>query len=71
MVRSGQGDQANLVLLNDNPLEDINHTRQIESVVIHGQLINRQQLDTILERIKVINNKVREQDISPYLKHPH
>jgi len=72
--QSGQiraGDPANLVLLNANPLIDINNTRQINSVIIHGHLLTREQLDIILERIKTINDNERSRDISAYLKHGH
>ncbi|WP_395373408.1 amidohydrolase family protein [Marinicella sp. W31] len=62
------GYKANLVLLRKNPLTDIRHTRSIESVIINGQLLNRQQLDTILERIRMANNETRTIDISDYQK---
>lgn len=68
--QSGQikvGEKANMVLLNSNPLADISNTKDIESVIIHGRLLDRSQLDLILERIKNINNSERTRDIKPFL----
>lgn len=39
------GKRADLVLLSANPLDNITNTRQIESVVSKGRLLNRNQLD--------------------------
>ena len=44
------GKVANLVLLDANPLADIRNTRRIDSVVLHGRLIGRNDLNTMLER---------------------
>ena len=60
------GYQANLVILKHNPLENISHTRSIQAVINKGHLLNRTQLDTILHRIKNLNNQQRTQDITPY-----
>lgn len=43
---------ADLLLLNANPLEDINNTRQIESVIKDGKLYTRADLDDILLRLE-------------------
>jgi len=40
---------ADLVLLNADPLEDINNTAKISAVVKAGKLIDRDQLDSLLE----------------------
>lgn len=46
------GKKANFLLLNENPLEDIQATLSIESVVINGQVLNRKKLDEMLGEIK-------------------
>lgn len=48
---------ADLVLLNDNPLADINNVREIHAVVLKGKLLNRSTLDSMLNEIK---NKVQK-----------
>ena len=65
------GYRANLVLLRENPLKDIRHIRTIESVIISGQLIKRQQLDVILDKIKKANDESRTQDISQFIDGTH
>jgi imidazolonepropionase-like amidohydrolase len=47
-----KGKLASLVLLNSNPLEDINAVRDIESVILRGKLNDRIKLDEILAQIK-------------------
>jgi imidazolonepropionase-like amidohydrolase len=43
------GKMANLVLLDANPLENIDNTRRISTVVLKGKVFNRTQLDKLLE----------------------
>lgn len=43
---------ADLVLLDDNPLEDIENIRNINAVVIRGQLLDRAALDSMMEKVK-------------------
>lgn len=43
------GKMANLVLLDANPLENIDNTRRISTVVLKGKVYNRTQLDKLLE----------------------
>ena len=43
---------ADLLILNDNPLDDINNTKNINTVIKQGKLYDRAQLDEILERLK-------------------
>lgn len=43
-----EGKNANLILLNKNPLEDINNTKTIEGVMSKGKWFNRNQLNGIL-----------------------
>jgi imidazolonepropionase-like amidohydrolase len=40
---------ADLVLLDANPLENINNTKQINTVIKQGKAFNRAQLDTLLK----------------------
>ncbi len=47
------GYTANLVLLSTDPLVDISNTRKIDSVVVNGKLLNRTQLDQLLDDTKV------------------
>ncbi len=47
------GYTANLVLLSADPLVDISNTRKIDSVVVNGKLLNRTQLDQLLDDTKV------------------
>ncbi len=61
------GKQANLVLLNKNPLIDISHTRSIEAVIQNGQLLNRNLLDSILSAVEDANDSSRTIDISQYV----
>lgn len=42
------GKRADLVLLEANPLEDINHTREIAGVMVRGRYFDRADLDSIL-----------------------
>lgn len=43
---------ADLVILDANPLEDIQHTQQINAVIRQGKLLNRGDLDQIFERLQ-------------------
>lgn len=47
-----EGRMADLVLLDANPLEDIRNTRRIEAVVLDGRLLDREELDRILEGVE-------------------
>jgi len=42
------GKRADLVLLRADPLTDIHNTQQIEAVVIGGRVLNRGELDRLL-----------------------
>ena len=42
------GQRADLLLLAANPLEDIAHTRQIQAVLLGGELMDRARLDALL-----------------------
>lgn len=45
-----KGKRADLVLLSANPLEDISNTEKIDTVILHGKLLRRKQLDELLTR---------------------
>jgi len=47
-----EGKVASLVLLNSNPLEDINAIREIETVVLRGKVFDRSALDEMLAHAK-------------------
>ncbi len=46
------GKLASLVVLNKNPLENIENTKTIESVIARGKVYNRKALDLMLEQAK-------------------
>jgi imidazolonepropionase-like amidohydrolase len=43
-----EGKNANLVLLNKNPLENIANTKTIDGVMLKGKWFDRDQLDAML-----------------------
>jgi len=47
-----EGKHANLVLLNENPLDDIRNTRTIEGVFLNGEWFNRARLDKMLQEVE-------------------
>jgi len=46
------GKLASLVLLNMNPLENIEYTKSIETVIVRGKVFNKKLLDSILAQAK-------------------
>lgn len=46
-----KGKIADLVLLDANPLQDIRNTRRISAVILNGRLLDRAELDRMLEKI--------------------
>jgi imidazolonepropionase-like amidohydrolase len=46
-----RGKIADLVLLDADPLQDIRNTRKISAVILNGRLIDRAELDRMLEKI--------------------
>lgn len=46
------GKLASLVLLNKNPLENIENTKTIETVILRGKVYSRKALDSMLEQAK-------------------
>jgi imidazolonepropionase-like amidohydrolase len=49
---------ADLVLLDDSPLEDIRNTQKIRAVVADGRLYRRADLDRLLVRVETLNQRV-------------
>ena len=66
-LKSGKiisGYQANLVILDKNPLQNIDNTKSIDSVIVNGRMHKRQQLDEMLKAVLTANNASRKVDIS-------
>lgn len=61
------GRRADLVILNKNPLSDINNTRAIDTVIVNGRVFGRKQLDAMLEAVKQANTNSRKINIDKYL----
>ena len=53
-----QGKIADLMLLDANPFEDISNTRKIRAVVVRGQMLDRETLDTLLVRAEKLAHKL-------------
>ena len=63
------GFRADLVLLTNNPLDDIKNTQSINAVISKGKYLDRTELDKILEAIKQTNKKARKFNINKYSNH--
>ncbi|MGX5913870.1 amidohydrolase family protein [Aliidiomarina sp. Khilg15.8] len=61
------GRRADLVILNENPLSDIENTRTIDTVILNGRVFPRSQLDAMLEAVKKANANSRKISIDQYL----
>lgn len=61
------GSRADLVLLAENPLEDIKNTRTINAVIANGKFLDRVTLDQILQAIKDTNNRNRRISIDAFI----
>ena len=69
-IRSGKilpDYRADLVLLNKNPLDNIENTKTIEMVIMNGKVFNRNQLDAILNTVKETNDRSRNKEISSFV----
>ena len=51
-----EGAKADLVLLSQNPLDDITATRLVEGVITNGQWLANDRLEAMLESCKQPNN---------------
>jgi len=51
------GAQADLVILNKNPLENISNISSIEGVLLKGKYLDREKLDELLDQAKTIANQ--------------
>lgn len=60
------GRRADLVLLNKNPLVDIENTRAIDTVILNGRVYERGQLDAMLAAVKEANENSRKVNIDKY-----
>jgi len=49
------GKFADILILDENPLQDITATQKINAVILKGKLIDRNELDALLERIAELN----------------
>ena len=65
--RIAEGYKADLVLLRDNPLEDISATRSIEMVFVNQFALTRDDLDGLLASVKAANEKSRTEPINAFL----
>ncbi|MEX0273535.1 MAG: amidohydrolase family protein, partial [Flavobacteriaceae bacterium] len=54
------GKFADLVLLDKNPLEDINNTRSISGVFVNGKWLDKNKIDTLLSDVEKWNNAHKE-----------
>jgi hypothetical protein len=62
-----EGKRADLLLLDNNPLENIDNTRAIAGVLSNGKWFDRIELDKILEGLQDYQ-KDNDREISPYKK---
>jgi imidazolonepropionase-like amidohydrolase len=46
------GKNADLLLLDSDPLEDVRNTRRIRAVILGGRLLDRSMLDTLLSSVQ-------------------
>ncbi|ABI77667.1 amidohydrolase family protein [Hyphomonas neptunium ATCC 15444] len=60
------GRRADLVLLNENPLTDIENTTSIDTVILNGRILDRAQLDAMLEAVRETNAESRKFDLELY-----
>ena len=63
------GRRADMLLLNENPLDDITNTQSIDSVILNGKVLDRNLLDDMLQAVKVANDNSRTIDISGLTGH--
>lgn len=69
-IKSGKikvGYDADLVIIDKNPLDNISNTRTIDAVIANGKYLNRTTLDNILQSVKDANNRSRKVNIDEFL----
>ena len=52
------GKYADLLILNKNPLENISHTRSIETVILKGRWLDKRALNNMLNSLEIKHNKL-------------
>lgn len=62
-----EGRKANLVLLEESPLDNIANTRKINTVFLNGKILDRTVIDNILEAVKTANNSSRKKEINNFV----
>jgi hypothetical protein len=62
-----EGKRADLLLLDKNPLGNINNTRTIAGVFLNGQWLDRTELDKILDQLQDYQRD-NDREITPYKK---
>jgi len=62
-----KGYQANMILLDKNPLENIRNTQTINTVILNGKILDKNLINELLVSVKKANNSSRKIDISQYL----
>lgn len=60
------GRRADLLILNKNPLANIDNTRTIDTVILNGRAFDRDQLDAMLKAVKQANDASRKINIDKY-----
>jgi cytosine/adenosine deaminase-related metal-dependent hydrolase len=60
------GRRADLLILNKNPLTDINNSRTIDTVILNGRVLGRDKLDAMLAAVKNDNDRSRKINIDEY-----
>lgn len=59
-----EGRRADLLLLRENPLEDIRHAMAIEAVVLGGRWLDRERLNAMLDAVKEAHASSRKFDLN-------
>lgn len=64
--RIAVGQRADLVLLRNNPLDEMAYTQHIEAVMTNGKWLDRATLDAMLAAVKAANARSRELSIAAF-----
>ena len=60
------GFKANLVLLRENPLNDIDATESIEMVIVKGRALSKKDLSAMLQAVETANDNSRSVPITSH-----